>query len=126
AEFALSHQFSKNLDRNPEREQASPDADMLLWHRFQSGEMVAFETIYSIYQPSLYHYGLSIVRHSDLVKDTLQDLFVELWNRRERFSRVKNIRAFLFAIMRRQLIRAAQREGKLLSLSDDQHRMLSV
>ncbi|MGS2765014.1 RNA polymerase sigma factor [Sinomicrobium sp. M5D2P9] len=96
-------------------------SDTELWLKFQGGDQVAFEEIYAQNFARLYNYGLKLATDRDLVKDSIQDLFEELWDRREKLGKVKSIKSYLFKSIRRKILRKAGKKGKLLSLveSDD-------
>ena len=53
----------------------------------------------------LYFYGLKLVSHSELVKDTIQDIFADLLTREESLGKIENIHAYLFLALRRELLR---------------------
>ncbi|WP_170111426.1 RNA polymerase sigma factor [Mangrovibacterium marinum] len=57
----------------------------------------------------LYHYGLKLVGHSELVKDTIQDIFADLLNRENQLAPISNINAYLYVSLRRSLLRNVQK-----------------
>lgn len=78
--------------------------DVQLWQEFQSGSEKAYATIYKNNVSLLYSYGLKLVHNKDLVKDAIQDLFVELWNNRNNLGKVTYIKPYLYKSIRRKLI----------------------
>ena len=48
----------------------------------------------------------------ELVKDTIQDLFADLWERRKNMASVNNIKAYLILSLRRELIRRISKVRK--------------
>lgn len=58
---------------------------------------------------NLYYYGLKLVSHSELVKDTVQDIFVELLDRDTSLTPIENINAYLYVSLRRKLLRSVQK-----------------
>jgi len=76
-----------------------------LWLHFKSGDKTALEEIYRRYAGVLYNYGFHFVKNPELVEDALQDLFVVLWESRERLSDTTSVKYYLFRSMRRQLTR---------------------
>ncbi len=75
-----------------------------IWSRFLQGDRVAFEQIFDQHAPSLYHYGRKITEDTTLVEDCIQDLFLELWCRRERLSPVHSVRHYLFKSLKRSIL----------------------
>lgn len=82
-------------------------SDLELWQQFKEGNETAFSRIYSDNAQRLYSYGLKLVDDRDLVKDCIQDLFVEIWDTKHRLSPVRSIKAYLYRSIRRKLIRQA-------------------
>lgn len=79
-------------------------SDAEVWEAFCSDSMMAFKSIYIKHSDLLYNYGKKIIANEEVVKDSIQDFFIDLWNRRSNLARVDNIRAYLFAGFRRKLI----------------------
>lgn len=78
--------------------------DIQLWREFQSGNETAYAWIYRNNVSLLYRYGLKLINDKELIKDCIQDLFVEIWNTKHRLAPVKSIRPYLFKCIRRKLI----------------------
>ncbi|SHG90306.1 RNA polymerase sigma factor [Flagellimonas flava] len=89
-------------------------SDLQLWQEFKSGSENAFATIYNDNASRLYSYGIKLVHDQDLVKDTIQDLFVELWNTKQRLGEVKSIKSYLYKSIRRALISKASNKRNRL------------
>ena len=77
--------------------------DLTLWRNFRNGEQGAFDRIYCIYAPVLYNYGMQLVNDKDLVKDSMHDLFVYLWQKRDRLSNVTSLKGYLLISFKRKL-----------------------
>lgn len=75
------------------------------WDAFKEGSAAAFEVIYRQYAPLLFHYGSKIYSDTSLVEDSVQDLFVDLWNSRKRVSRTTSVKFYLFKALRYKMIR---------------------
>ena len=90
-------------------------SDTQLWKDFQSGDEAAYATIYKNNVSRLYSYGLKLVGEKDLVKDSIQDLFVELWEAKDRLSEVRSIKSYLYTSIRRKLILKKSERRRLFS-----------
>ncbi|MBS9462886.1 sigma-70 family RNA polymerase sigma factor [Flagellimonas sp. 389] len=90
-------------------------SDLQLWQEFKSGNETAFATMYNENAGRLFNYGIKLVHEQDSVKDGIQDLFVELWNNKERLGEVKSIKSYLYRSLRRKLISQASERRKKLS-----------
>jgi RNA polymerase sigma-70 factor (ECF subfamily) len=89
-----------------------------LWQRFRSGDEQAFTGIYNTYFATLYRYGYHIAGDDELVRDTIQTLFVELWRGRQNLSPTDSIRFYLLKAMRRQVYRAIRQQSAVLTDTD--------
>ena len=85
------------------------DQDAILWLQFKEGSRDAFAAIYQLHGESLIAYGLRLCPDRDLLKDQVQELFVELWQSRKNLSPTDNIKFYLFKALRFKLIRAGKR-----------------
>lgn len=88
-----------------------------LWSRFKDGDKDAFESIYRNHVRDLINYGYRITADGDLIKDNVQDLFIELWRSRENLSNVIEPKYYLFRALRNKLYRALKGES-YVSLSE--------
>jgi RNA polymerase sigma factor (sigma-70 family) len=79
--------------------------DLFLWNEYRSGNADAFGALVRVHYPDLFHYGTRFTRDADLVKDCLQDLFLELWINRETISETSFVKYYLLKALRRKLTR---------------------
>lgn len=75
------------------------------WGKFRNGNYSILGEIFEENFKELYFYGLKLVPVSDLVKDTIQDVFLDIWSRRTEMNTIENIKAYLFVSLRRKLLR---------------------
>jgi RNA polymerase sigma factor (sigma-70 family) len=85
---------------NPEKR----DCDDM-WHSFKNGNKAAFATIYNEQVKSLLNYGYKVTSDRALIEDSIQDLFFELWQNRERLSETTSIKFYLFQALRYKICR---------------------
>lgn len=76
-----------------------------LWDSFKDGNKTAFGEIYQQYAPLLFDYGKKISSDNSLIEDSIQDLFVDLWNSRKKLSRTSSVKFYLFKALRYKIIR---------------------
>ncbi len=95
-------------------------SDKELWIDFISGKKDAFKTIYEKYFPELFKYGCYFSDDEDLVKDCIQDLFVNLYNYRLKLKLTDKIRPYLIASFKRNIF------NKLRSESEEKKRQLRI
>ncbi|WP_128546364.1 RNA polymerase sigma factor [Larkinella soli] len=100
----------------PESEPADhPSQEQVLWQAFRLGDRKAFAALLDQYYALLLRYGLRLCPDRDLVKDCLHDLFVDLWNQRERLDAVRSIRAYLLISFRRKLLKETRKHRRFES-----------
>lgn len=78
--------------------------DRKYWEEFIKGDKAAFSSIYRESMDDLYSYGLSKTSDTDLVEDTIQDVFIKLFKKRHLLKPEKNLEAYLFRSFRNMLI----------------------
>lgn len=81
----------------------------LVWQAFKQGDTQAFTGLVTVYYPVLLKYGLRICAESEIVKDCLHNLFLDIWNRRERLNEIRSLKAYLLTSLRRQLYKETRR-----------------
>ena len=79
--------------------------DLFLWNEYRSGNAEAFGALVRVHYRDLLHYGTRFTRDVELVKDCLQDLFLELWINRETINETSFVRYYLLKMLRRKLSR---------------------
>jgi len=83
-----------------------------LWMQFLAEDKIAFSRLYKYYISDLYHFGCRICKNQELVKDSLQELFISLWNKRDSLPEVKNVKSYLITSLRNRLIRKMSNSQK--------------
>ncbi len=78
------------------------------WDEFRGGSLEAFTALYNTHVRALYGYGRKFTPDADLVEDCIQDLFVDLWKKREGLGPTDSAKYYLFAALRNRIIRQKQ------------------
>lgn len=90
--------------------------DTTLWNALRAGDRHALNTIFETHVRAMYAYGRNITPDVALVSDCVQDVFTELWIRRQTLAPgVKSIRYYLFKSLRRRISRQLVIEKRLAS-----------
>lgn len=76
-----------------------------IWLSFKQGNEDAFTELMELYYPSMLNYGLRFQNDRELVKDCIQDLFLELWKSRKAVADVRAPKSYLLISLRRKLLR---------------------
>jgi RNA polymerase sigma factor (sigma-70 family) len=88
---------------NIQSKKLTPTAEKDLWDVFRSGNNSAFITIYERYFDVLYSYGYRIIKNEDLVKDAIQDVFLEVKKNCLSLGETSSIKFYLFKCLKRRI-----------------------
>lgn len=97
-------------------------SDNELWDKFRQGDTKALDQVYIKEFQALYNYARKIHSDHDFVIDCIQELFAELWERREHLGEAGSIRFYLLKSIKRKVIKKLNRLNPVTSvnvLSDD-------
>ncbi|MGM9510414.1 RNA polymerase sigma factor [Larkinella sp. GY13] len=83
-------------------------AELVVWQQFLSGDTVAFAYLMSSHFQVLFRYGSKFSKDKEFVKDCIQDLFLIIWERRDRLSAEVAVKPYLMASLRRLMNRSGQ------------------
>ena len=92
-----------------------------VWARFRDGDNKALSLIYSEFAHELYSYGLKVVNDEHLVKDCIQEVFIQLINKRNSLVVSSKLHVYLFKSLRNQIIeelRSKKRKQDIINLLD--------
>ncbi len=92
--------------------------DQGLWTRFQKGDKQAFSNIYMTHVDVLFLYGSKLCSNTNVVKDSIQDIFIDLFEHRNQLSEPNNIRYYLFKILKRTIFSKLKKAQKSVDLFD--------
>ncbi|WP_028522323.1 RNA polymerase sigma factor [Runella limosa] len=87
----------------------SPE-DAHLWNAFREGDENAFGQIAQKYYRSLFSYGAKFSKDREFIKDCLQDLFMELWYKRETLGDTDFVKFYLLKSLRRKIHRESLKQ----------------
>ncbi len=87
-------------------------SDESIWEAFRMGNHDALEYMYNTYVRDLYNYGYQVQPDEVLVKDGIQEVFINLWRNRENLSQRVAIKYYLFKALRNQLLKYIARSNK--------------
>jgi len=99
--------------------------DNQLWEDFKTGEKYALSQIYHLHVESLFRYGKKFSSDSDLIKDTIQDLFFDLIRTRIKLGSTDHIYFYLIKAFRRKLFRTISETKKTRSSDNNEDAFLA-
>jgi RNA polymerase sigma factor (sigma-70 family) len=94
-----------------------PTDENTLWAAFKEGDVRAFEQLYNRYFETMASYGHRLSTDKQQLEDAIQDVFVDLWRRRQHLADVESVKFYLFRALRHQVIRNTRND--VLETSED-------
>ena len=92
--------------------------DQVLWNAFRGGDESAFGEIAKKYYKGLFSYGARFSADREFVKDCIQDLFFEMWTRRETLGDTDFVKFYLLKSLRRKIHRESNRKNWISEETD--------
>lgn len=84
--------------------------DIQMWTHLKDGDELAFGKLLKKYFNPLQNYGYKFVKDEDFVTDCVQEVFIEIWQRREKISTPDSVKAYLLSCVRRKVVREGFRQ----------------
>ncbi|RBQ11911.1 RNA polymerase sigma factor [Pedobacter miscanthi] len=85
----------------------------LWWEAMCLGEKDAFLNLYKGLYRSLAGFGLRVCSDPELVTDTLNQIFLELWEKHGDLPRVEQVESYLRTILKRKILKKIAHEQRL-------------
>ncbi|WP_420150974.1 RNA polymerase sigma factor [Spirosoma sp.] len=102
---------------------SSLNDDHLLWQQFRGGDTVALGQLAKKYYQTLFHYATKFTKDKTLIEDSIQDIFLKLWENRNQLSDTLFVKFYLLKTLRHHLFKIHQ---KHLPVSETMHDWLDV
>lgn len=74
----------------------NPD-DPILKTGLQNGDREVFKHLFLLYSPGLIRYGTSLTGNAEAAREMVQDLFLELWEKRESLKIQGSVKPYLYS-----------------------------
>ena len=103
----------------------SAETNAALWLKFKSGDAAAFGELSQVHYRALYNYATKFSSDSEFIRDCIQELYLDLWERRSFLSETAFVKSYLLKALRHRLIKESVRlkrfkEPKELSFDADE------
>ncbi len=90
----------------------------LLWKEIRAGESTAMKRLYQESYQLLFIYAFRLTADRDLAKDSVHELFCDIWERRHTLSDVENVPAYLRTSLKNKILRDIKRIEATDSITD--------
>jgi len=94
--------------------------NQILKRAIANADEAAFEQLFTLLYQDLFLSGIRLCGDKELIKDSIQELFLEMWQKRNQLSDIQNVKAYFQTSLRRKIIRKIkdQRKKNYQSLDD--------
>ena len=92
------------------------DEDQQLWQYFREGNAFALGQLAQKYYRPLFQYATKFTRDTTLIEDSIQDIFLKLWARRDNLGEAPSVKFYLFKTLRNHLSKVYQKSQSTLEL----------
>ena len=98
------------------KEKLDTSIDLEHWKSFKKGDTQALALLYNKYSQKLYTYGRRFSQDPDFIKDCIQDLFVNLQQKKEKLANPPSVKNYLYKALRNIIFRALSQKSKSIAL----------
>ncbi|WP_254560911.1 RNA polymerase sigma factor [Dyadobacter diqingensis] len=81
------------------------ELDSALWRQFKSGDPDALGELTQLHYRALYNYGSKFTRDPEFIRDCIQELFLDLWEKRDAISDTDFVKSYLFKSLRHKIFK---------------------
>ncbi|MFN0255346.1 RNA polymerase sigma factor [Pedobacter ureilyticus] len=89
-----------------------------LWDKIRFGDTSAMKTLYQACYQQLYVYGFKLIADKEKTKDSIHELFCELWEKRSSLQSVNHVPAYLKICLRNKLLKQIKQDTLIGSIND--------
>jgi len=97
-----------------------------IWAKMLQGDKNSLELIYRQYVQSLFAYSIKLCQNKELAEDAIQNLFIDIWNKRNNLKNTENVKAYLFLSLRRRIYREIKKQNKITNTEIHEGTFLEV
>ena len=91
----------------------------IVWQGLRQADTAAFNTLFEMYWEPLFQYAYKILRSKEDAEELVQDLFINIWNKKEQLPEVNSVQAYVHTAMRNRVLNnLAKQKIKMTVLED--------
>jgi len=84
--------------------QVSTYNEKILLSQIARGDEKAFRTIFDMYYNTIYNQALFLTKDPGLAEDTVQDIFIKIWEQRNSIGKIDNLGAYINILTRNHIL----------------------
>lgn len=81
-------------------------SDSAVWRAVLAGDKYAFKVLFRRCYNDLYLGAVTYTGNPDMAEDKVQELFVNIWQCREKLEKVEDVRTYLWTVLRQNIVDA--------------------
>ena len=108
------------MEKKVKRITSQQISDDLIWKGIRSGEEKSLTLLIGSYSNILFSYGCKFTSDKAMLKDCIQDLFINIWKNRATLAESVTIKAYLLASIRRLIYRKVKSKNPVALGYDEQ------
>ncbi len=105
-------QLNNAFENAHQSEESPADREDLIWERFKSGDQRALTYIFEKYSGFLFNYGYQFTSNRNLIKDCLQDMFLDLIRHKRNLKPTDSIKFYLMKSFRNKLATTVEKNKR--------------
>lgn len=84
-------------------------------------ETLDFEAIYREHYQQLFSFGYHLCANKEMAKDAIQEVFLIMWERRDKINEIDHLSAYLRKVTHRQVVKRIKEANKFSKHDDDRN-----
>ncbi|HEX3007165.1 MAG TPA: RNA polymerase sigma-70 factor [Bacteroidales bacterium] len=94
-------------------------ADKDLIFKVATGDSVAFKDFYDLYSDKVYQFSFYFIKHAETCEEVVSDVFLNIWNNKERLPEIENLEGYLYIITRNKTYNYIDKEARIPESTSD-------
>ena len=86
----------------------------LIKHMSKHEDVKVFEKLFFHYYDDLYRFAFRYLQQRELAEEVVSDVFMSIWQKRQSFSEVKNLKVYLYVITKNHALNYLKKNSKSL------------
>lgn len=100
------------INRKIKKVGSQEQEEILCWQQLKEGDRQALEKLYVKFARNLFQYGMAVRADRSLVKDCIQELFIDLWKYRKSLKDTDNVKVYLSKSLSNKIFRESHLEKR--------------
>lgn len=96
--------------------------ELLFWKDLISGDEGAFSSIFKNYYNPLHNFGKLYVSDKTLINDSIQDVFMDFWEKRKKLNPDVNVKSYIYGAFRNKLLKKIKQRSFIKPFHGENHK----